>query len=400
MAPGKTGTGLKRARAKTGIDGINGYRANLTPNFMPDIGALDETKESLQELVMLPLTRPDLFNGGLLKPCRGILLFGPPGKTMLAKAIANEAGASFINVSPTIMFVDEVNSMLGQRSQEGEHELQIDPLILMKPLLGGLSAGILAFFLESIQYGLIDVAIRQLNYGGFTVNGQPRKNLENFPRERNVEDLDFNELAVMTEGYTESDLKNLCVTASYRPVRELTQQEKQKAIDKKGSEAHGDKKERSISVIKPRHLNMEDMRQAVKKVAAGFAGGGSVMGELKQWNELYGEGVVDSDLFWQACGGVSSGSGSGSVHDGLLVVVDSTDLCKLTPHLHLLFHHLTPSPQPTASDLRMTHSRRTFARQCKEPNRKNDSHTSKDKSFTEGDKEKGDVLDAKLKLPR
>lgn len=44
-----------------------------------DIGALDDVKESLQELVMLPLRRPDLFKGGLLKPCRGILLFGPPG---------------------------------------------------------------------------------------------------------------------------------------------------------------------------------------------------------------------------------------------------------------------------------------------------------------------------------
>ena len=100
---------------------------------------------------MLPLRRPDLFEGGLLKPCRGILLFGPPGtgKTMLAKAIAKEAGASFINVSmstitskwfgedeknvralftlaakvsPTIIFVDEVDSMLGQRTRVGEHE--------------------------------------------------------------------------------------------------------------------------------------------------------------------------------------------------------------------------------------------------------------------------------------
>ena len=116
-----------------------------------DIGSLDETKDLLQELVILPLRRPDLFKGGLLKPCRGILLFGPPGtgKTMLAKAIANEAGASFINVSmstitskwfgedeknvralftlaakvsPTIIFVDEVDSMLGQRTRVGEHE--------------------------------------------------------------------------------------------------------------------------------------------------------------------------------------------------------------------------------------------------------------------------------------
>lgn len=138
----------------------NEFEKRIRPEVIPaneigvtfaDIGALDEIKESLQELVMLPLRRPDLFKGGLLKPCRGILLFGPPGtgKTMMAKAIAKEAGASFINVSmstitskwfgedeknvralftlaakvsPTIIFVDEVDSMLGQRTRVGEHE--------------------------------------------------------------------------------------------------------------------------------------------------------------------------------------------------------------------------------------------------------------------------------------
>ena len=138
----------------------NEFEKRIRPEVIPaseigvtfdDIGALADIKESLQELVMLPLRRPDLFKGGLLKPCRGILLFGPPGtgKTMLAKAIANDAGASFINVSmstitskwfgedeknvralfslaakvaPTIIFVDEVDSMLGQRARSGEHE--------------------------------------------------------------------------------------------------------------------------------------------------------------------------------------------------------------------------------------------------------------------------------------
>ncbi|KAL0798358.1 hypothetical protein Bca101_053533 [Brassica carinata] len=134
----------------------NEFEKRIRPEVIPaneigvtfaDIGSLDETKESLQELVMLPLRRPDLFRGGLLKPCRGILLFGPhgTGKTMMAKAIAKEGGASFINVSmstitskwfgedeknvralftlaakvsPTIIFVDEV----GQRTRVGEHE--------------------------------------------------------------------------------------------------------------------------------------------------------------------------------------------------------------------------------------------------------------------------------------
>ncbi|TYH40128.1 hypothetical protein ES332_D12G225200v1 [Gossypium tomentosum] len=67
-----------------------------------DIGALENVKDTLKDLVMLPLQRPELFcKGQLTKPCKGILLFGPPGtgKTMLAKAVATEAGANFINIS-------------------------------------------------------------------------------------------------------------------------------------------------------------------------------------------------------------------------------------------------------------------------------------------------------------
>jgi SpoVK/Ycf46/Vps4 family AAA+-type ATPase len=116
---------------------------------------LDDVKESLQEAVMLPLRRPDLFKcSGILKPCKGVLLFGPPGtgKTMLAKAITNEAGASFINVSastitdvwfgqseksvralfslaakvaPTDIFIDEVDSMLAQRGSNYEGNTMI-----------------------------------------------------------------------------------------------------------------------------------------------------------------------------------------------------------------------------------------------------------------------------------
>ncbi|KAI3458072.1 hypothetical protein Pfo_014735 [Paulownia fortunei] len=331
----------------------NEFEKRIRPEVIPaneigvsfsDIGALDEIKESLQELVMLPLRRPDLFNGGLLKPCRGILLFGPPGtgKTMLAKAIANEAGASFINVSmstitskwfgedeknvralftlaakvsPTIIFVDEVDSMLGQRTRVGEHEamrkIKNEFMTHWDGLLTKPGERILVLAATNRPFDLDEAIIRRFERR-IMVDLPSVENRERILRtllsKEKVEDLDFKELAAMTEGYSGSDLKNLCVTAAYRPVRELIQQERQKdrvyqhfksETKKKQRDEEGESSEdasatieetKDEKVISLRPLNMEDMRQAKNQVAASFASEGSVMGELKQWNELYGEG--------------------------------------------------------------------------------------------------------------
>ncbi|RUS72445.1 hypothetical protein EGW08_019791, partial [Elysia chlorotica] len=115
------------------------------------IGGLDETIENIQETVILPFKRADLFrNSSLLQPPKGILLYGPPGcgKTMIAKATAKAAGARFINLQvsslvdkwygesqkraeavfslavklqPTIVFIDEIDSFLRSRSSS-DHE--------------------------------------------------------------------------------------------------------------------------------------------------------------------------------------------------------------------------------------------------------------------------------------
>jgi ATPase family AAA domain-containing protein 1 len=75
--------------------------AGIDVTFM-DIGGLEEEEKRLRELVVLPFARPELFaRGKLLRPPKGVLLYGPPGtgKTMLAKAIAKETKAVFLNIS-------------------------------------------------------------------------------------------------------------------------------------------------------------------------------------------------------------------------------------------------------------------------------------------------------------
>ncbi|KAJ6798091.1 spastin-like isoform X4 [Iris pallida] len=329
----------------------NEFEKRVRPEVIPaneigvtfdDIGALSDIKESLQELVMLPLRRPELFKGGLLKPCRGILLFGPPGtgKTMLAKAIANEAGASFINVSmstitskwfgedeknvralftlaakvsPTIIFVDEVDSMLGQRSRAGEHEamrkIKNEFMTHWDGLLTRPDERILVLAATNRPFDLDEAIIRRFErrimVGLPTLESRELILRTILSKEKVEECLDYKELATITEGYSGSDLKNVCMTAAYRPVRELIQKEKLKELEKKQKAEKGEnmsetsetkeqdgatKEEDGVEEITLRPLNMEDVKQAKNQVAASFAAEGAVMSELRQWNELYGEG--------------------------------------------------------------------------------------------------------------
>ncbi|XP_048422554.1 LOW QUALITY PROTEIN: ribosome biogenesis ATPase RIX7-like [Pyrus x bretschneideri] len=335
------------SRASAEVD--DEFEKRIRPEVIPaneigitfaDIGAMDEIKESLQELVMLPLRRPDLFSGGLLKPCRGILLFGPPGsgKTMLAKAIAREAGASFINVSmstitskwfgedeknvralftlaakvsPTIIFVDEVDSMLGQRTRVGEHEamrkIKNEFMTHWDGLLSSQGDRILVLAATNRPFDLDEAIIRRserrILVGLPTVENREMILRTLLSKEKVEARLDFKELATMTEGFSGSDLKNLCTTAAYRPVRELIKAESKKDLDKKkraAQDASGERNQEAVPeteeeskeerLITLRPLNMEDFKQATNQVAASFASEGAMMNELKQWNDLYGEG--------------------------------------------------------------------------------------------------------------
>ncbi|XP_022147527.1 uncharacterized protein LOC111016414 isoform X2 [Momordica charantia] len=279
-----------------------------------DIGALEDVKKALNELVILPMRRPELFShGNLLRPCRGILLFGPPGtgKTLLAKALATEAGANFISITgssltskwfgdaekltkalfsfasklaPVIIFVDEVDSLLGARGGALEHEatrrMRNEFMAAWDGLRTKDSQRILILGATNRPFDLDDAVIRRLPrriYVDLPDAANRMKILKIFLAHENVvPDFQFDELANATEGYSGSDLKNLCVAAAYRPVQELLEEENQ------GGRNDG------ATTLRP--LNLDDFIQSKAKVGPSVAFDAASMNELRKWNEQYGEG--------------------------------------------------------------------------------------------------------------
>ncbi|OAY47942.1 uncharacterized protein LOC110616864 isoform X4 [Manihot esculenta] len=290
-----------------------------------DIGALENVKDTLKELVMLPLQRPELFcKGQLTKPCKGILLFGPPGtgKTMLAKAVATEAGANFINISmssitskwfgegekyvkavfslaskiaPSVIFVDEVDSMLGRRENPGEHEamrkMKNEFMVNWDGLRTKETERVLVLAATNRPFDLDEAVIRRL----------PRRLMVNLPdapnrakilkvvlaKEDLSPDVDFDAIASMTDGYSGSDLKNLCVTAAHRPIKEILEKEKK---ERAAAVAEGKPAPTLSSGADIRPLNIDDFKYAHERVCASVSSESVNMTELLQWNELYGEG--------------------------------------------------------------------------------------------------------------
>ncbi|RCV39427.1 hypothetical protein SETIT_8G223700v2 [Setaria italica] len=290
-----------------------------------DIGALENVKDTLKELVMLPLQRPELFcKGQLTKPCKGILLFGPPGtgKTMLAKAVATEAGANFINISmssitskwfgegekyvkavfslaskiaPSVIFIDEVDSMLGRRENPGEHEamrkMKNEFMVNWDGLRTKDKERVLVLGATNRPFDLDEAVIRRF----------PRRLMVNLPDASNREkilkvilakeelgpDVDLDSLANMTDGYSGSDLKNLCVTAAHYPIREILEKEKK---EKNLAKSEGKPEPALYGSEDIRPLSIDDFKSAHEQVCASVSSDSANMNELLQWNDLYGEG--------------------------------------------------------------------------------------------------------------
>uniref|UniRef100_A0A1D1ZDZ7 ATPase family AAA domain-containing protein 1 n=1 Tax=Anthurium amnicola TaxID=1678845 RepID=A0A1D1ZDZ7_9ARAE len=227
------------------------------------IGGLESIKQALYELVILPLRRPELFaHGKLLSPQKGVLLYGPPGtgKTMLAKAIAKESGAVFINVrvsnlmskwfgdaqklvaavfslahklQPAIIFIDEVDSFLGQR-RTTDHEAMANMKTEFMSLWDGFTtdqnARVMVLAATNRPSELDEAILRRLPQAfeiGIPDRSERVKILKVILRGEQVdENLDYDYIASMCEGFTGSDLFELCKQGAYFPLRDLLQDEK------------------------------------------------------------------------------------------------------------------------------------------------------------------------------
>ncbi|BGP41847.1 mitochondrial dynamin GTPase Msp1 [Rhodotorula kratochvilovae] len=223
-----------------------------------DIGGLDPIISQLREAVIFPLVYPQLFDSaaGLFGAPKGVLMYGPPGcgKTMLAKALAKESGATFINMhvstltdkwfgesnklvaalfslarklQPAIIFIDEIDSFLRERSRS-DHEvtgmMKAEFMSMWDGLTTSNDTRILVLGATN-RPNDIDAAILRRMPKRFAIklpDAQQRRNiLLLMLKDIRLEDkFDFDALVRKTDGLSGSDLKEACRNAAMVPVRE------------------------------------------------------------------------------------------------------------------------------------------------------------------------------------
>ncbi len=222
-----------------------------------DIGDLEDAKRALREGIEMPLKHPDAFKRLGIRPPKGFLLFGPPGtgKTLLAKAVARESEANFLytrssdllskwygeserqiaklfrrarQVAPAILFIDELDSMAPPRGRGmGEPAVTERVVNTLLAEMDGLEElqGVTLIGATN-QPGLIDPALLrpgrldELIYVSVPDTAGRRKILEIQSRKMPLaKDVNLDELAERTRGYTGADLSDLVRRAGLEALR-------------------------------------------------------------------------------------------------------------------------------------------------------------------------------------
>lgn len=240
-----------------------------------EIGGLEDQIRELREVVELPIRKPELFREIGIEPPKGVLLFGPPGtgKTMLAKAVANESNATFIHVvasefaqkfvgegarivkevfemakkkAPSIVFIDEIDAIGAKRIElgtSGEREIQRTLMQLLSEIDGFKALDNVKIIAATNRIDILDPAL--LRPGRFDrlvevplPNKEGRKDIfKIYTQKMKIENnIDIDVLASLTEGFSGADVKNSCVEAGYIAIRNdrntVTMKDMLEAIEK------------------------------------------------------------------------------------------------------------------------------------------------------------------------
>jgi len=224
-----------------------------------DIGGLEQVKREVQEAVELPLKKPEMFEKMGIRPIKGILLYGPPGtgKTLLAKAVANETEANFISISgaqvlskyvgesertvreifkkarmaaPCVLFIDEVDAVAVRRTGYGEGGTLVTERIVdtMLTEMDGLrSLKNVVVIAATNRPDLLDPALMRPGRFDRFIEIRPPDDAarlsifqiatRDMPLDK---DVNLNELAKLTEGYTGADIENLVRESGMTAIRD------------------------------------------------------------------------------------------------------------------------------------------------------------------------------------
>ena len=240
-----------------------------------DIGGLDDQMQEVRETVEMPLERPEMFEEVGIQPPSGVLLHGPPGtgKTMLAKAVANQTDATFIKMAgselvhkfigegaklvrdlfevarenePAVLFIDEIDAIASKRTDSktsGDAEVQRTMMQLLSEMDGFDERGEVRIIAATNRFDMLDPAI--LRPGRFDrLIEVPKPDYAGreiifriHTRKMNVSDsVDFETLAELADDASGADIKAICTEAGMFAIREdrteVTMDDFEEAYDK------------------------------------------------------------------------------------------------------------------------------------------------------------------------
>lgn len=221
-----------------------------------DLGGCRKQLAQIREMIELPLRHPTLFKNLGVKPPKGVLLYGPPGsgKTLMARAIANETGAFFFLINgpeimskmagqaeenlrkafeeaeknaPAIIFIDEIDSIAPKRDKvQGEVERRIVSQLLT--LMDGVNTRKQVIVIGATNRpNSIDGALRrfgrfdrELDIGVPDETGRMEILRIHTKNMKLAEDVDLSKVAKDTHGFVGADLAQLCTEAGLQCIRE------------------------------------------------------------------------------------------------------------------------------------------------------------------------------------